>query len=344
MTQNGPNISPLVSIIVHNFKGTDRLECCLSSLTKSDYPDYEIIVVDGLTRGINEWIKVNFPRVKLVHFDLDEGIPARLNAALSRTDVNSKYIARLDNDMEVHKNWLSSLVDAMEQDFEIGFAQALLLKKEGRKQVDCVGGFLDKVGYSYLSPFVGNANAKLGEIKEVSYAIAGLIRRKALDNVSGIQRPFDSDYFVHWYDIDASWRIQLAGYKIVFVPNSIIYHERRLTSGRSRLQGRNIFLNTRNRIMTLMKNYSLENLAKYMPLLMAFQAIEVVALLRKNPDHAAATIRGVQWVFRHLREVWKKRVLVQENTRSVPDTQILRYFVRINPVQLYRNFQKHYKV
>jgi len=45
-----------VSVIVHNFKGTNKLERCLSSIVNSDYPMFEIIVVDGLTEGIEDWL------------------------------------------------------------------------------------------------------------------------------------------------------------------------------------------------------------------------------------------------------------------------------------------------
>jgi len=333
-----------VSVIVHNFKGTNKLERCLSSIVNSDYPMFEIIVVDGLTEGIEDWIQRHFPMVKLIHFNYDGGIPARLNAAFASVNTCSKYIARLDDDMAVHKKWLHFLVGAMEHDPTIGFAQSLLLKAKKRKQVDCLGGFLDRVGYTYLYPFdskTGGARA-LDDIREISYAIAGLMRREALDRLSTSKKPFDDDYFIHWYDIDLSWRIQLAGYKVVLIPSSIVYHERRLTSGRSNLLDRNIFLNTRNRMMTLIKNYSLWNLIWYFSLRVLFEAAEVIALLRKRPDHARATVHGILWVLRNFKSVWKKRIFVQNFIRKVPDSHIFTRFVRINPLQLYRDFQRHY--
>ena len=333
---------PLVSIVIHNFKGTCRLKCCLSSVLKSDYSNFEIIVVDGLTKGIDDWIKRNFPCVKLVHFEYDEGIPARLNAGFASISPNSKYVTRLDEDMEVDKRWLRFLVRAMEDDPTIGIAHPLLLKMCRRNQVDCFGGFLDFVGYSYLYPFGRKVETNGHHIKEISYAIAGLMRREALDRLSNSQKPFDPDYFIHWYDIDLSWRIQLAGYKVILIPNSIVYHERRVTSGRSKLPYRNIFLNTRNRMMTLIKNYSFWSLVRCFPLLMAFEAVEVIALLRKRPDHASATLHGILWVLRNLKSVWKKRMIVQNFIRKVPDSHILTHFVRINPLQLYRDFQRHY--
>jgi len=331
---------PLVSVVVHNFKGTSKLRCCLSSLLKSDYPNFEIIVVDGLTDGIDDWIQKNFPHVKLIHFNYDEGIPARLNTAFASISPNSKYVALLAEDMDVDKRWLRPLVMAMEHDPRIGIAHPLLMKMHRRNEVDCLGGFLDRIGYSSLYPLGKEVNEH--DILEISYAGVGLMCRKALEELSDSQEPFDSDYFIHWFDIDLSWRIQLAGYKIVHVPNSIVYHERRLTSGRSKLPYRNIFLNSRNRMMTLIKNYSFWSLVRYIPLLIAFIAVEVIALLRKRPGHASATVRGIIWVLRNFKGVWKKHVIIQKFIRKVPDSHILKSFVRVNPFQLSREFQRHY--
>jgi len=230
----------------------------------------------------------------------------------------------------------------MEIDPTIGFAQTLMFKTNNPEEVDCYGGFLDRVGYSYLRPLDKKIELDQNAPQEINYAIAGLIRRKALYRALNSCKPFDADYFVHWYDIDLSWRIQLAGYEVKLIARSIAYHERRLTSGRSKLQYRNIFLNTRNRMMTLIKNYSLRNLLRYIPLLMAFETAEVIALLKKRPDHASATIRGMLWTLRNLRKIWKKRVFIQRYVRRVSDWHIITKFVRTNPLQLYRELQRHY--
>jgi len=332
---------PFVSVIIHNFKGTDRLERCLSSVIKSNYPNFEIIVVDGLTNGIDDWIQNNFPSVKILHFTEDEGIPARLNAALSLVHRDSKYIARLDEDIEVDENWLQLLVDEMEKDPRIGFAQSLMLKLRNKNEIDCMGAFIDNLGYSYFHPDQRIWKNRHNE-KPVSYAIAGLMRRESLEKLSQSKEPFDADYFIHWYDIDLSWRIQLAGYKVVLIPNSRIYHERRLTSGRSRLFSRNIFLNSRNRLVTLVKNYSTLNLIKCFPFLAVFEAVEIMGLLCKRPYHSIATVKGILWVVLNFKNIWKKRLLVQKYTRKVPDSYILKNFVRVNPTQLHRDLQRHY--
>lgn len=311
---------------------------------KSNYPDVDITVVDCLTEGIDNWIKKNFPLVKLVHFDYDEGIPARKNAGLTTANTNSKYIIFMDEDIEAEESGIFSLVEAMESDPSIGVAQPRMLTMHNREKVDSMGCFLDLAGYPYRSMH-GKAKVEGQRIREISYAETAtlILRRDVLKGFPDPHKPFDPDYLVHWYDVDFSWKIRLAGYRVVLVPNSVVYHERGLSGGLWKLPCRNIFLNTRNRMMTLIKNYSLQSLARYFPVVLMFELVKIVALLRRRPDHAIATLMGTFWVLRNLKGIWKKRVVVQTFIRKVPESDVLACFIRPNPLQLYRYFQMHYK-
>ena len=133
---------PFVSIIVNNFKNTDKLEVCLPSIQVSDYPRFEILVSDCVTNNIGNWIKSNFPKVKLIHFDEDIGPAASRNAGLALSDSTSKYIVFVDNDTKMHPQWLRNLVNSLENDSKIGAAQPLLLKMNSRQKVDSYGGLL----------------------------------------------------------------------------------------------------------------------------------------------------------------------------------------------------------
>jgi GT2 family glycosyltransferase len=52
-------------------------------------------------------------------------------------------------------------------------------------------------------------------------------RKSALDKVRiGDQEYFDEDFFAYWEDLDLSWRLRLAGFECVYVPEAVIYHSR----------------------------------------------------------------------------------------------------------------------
>lgn len=328
-----------VSIIVHNFKGTDKLTKCIDSILKNTELNIDIIVVDALTEGIEEWRNSNYPQVGLLHFDEDEGIPARKNAAFSLIDPNSKYVVYMDEDIEVTDGWLPSLLRVMEKYPAIGAAQPLMLNLYERDKIDNAGCFIDYLGYPHKLK-----NAFTKRIYNVSYAETAivLVRTKLIRELPLREKPFDPDYFVHWYDIDFSWLILLLGYKIVMVPESVVYHERRLSAASGRLPYRNIFFNTRNRYFTLIKNYSLKYLFLFTPSLMLLEFIKIVVLIKNNVDHAIATIDGTVWIIFNLRKIFQKRALIQHYVRIVPDKSIIKLFLKPNLLRLYRDFQENY--
>lgn len=333
---------PFVSLVVHNYKGTAELRTCLASLHQIDYPKYEIILADCLTIGIHDWIKRNFPNVKVIYFDEDNGVPSRLNVAFAHCNPRAKYIAYLHEDMYFEKNWLTQIIKAMEENQKIGCAQPFLIKTNNKNQIDCREVLMDFLGYSYL-PYKDCEIKKLPHgLIQSSYIGLGVYRVDALTKTVFNNKFFDDDYFIHWFDIDLSWRILLANYKIVVVLDSIIYHNRGISKGRCTLPPRNIFINNRNWIMTLIKNYNLKNLMLYCPPLIFLKVAEVCALLPRDAMHALATLQGLIDPLRNFRVLWKKRLLIQKNVRSISDSVIKENFVKLNPSLLYRSITKHY--
>ncbi len=334
--------TPLVSLVVHNYKGTSELNKCLTSLVQIDYPNFEIILADCLTDGINDWIKQRFPQIKVVHFDEDKGVPYRLNIAFSLCTPKAKYVAYLHEDMYFEKDWLTQIIKTMEEDPTVGAAQPFLIKTNPKNQVDCREALIDYIGYSYLPGKDGVIKKLPRGILKASYIGLGVYRVEALKKAAVGNKFFDDDYFIHWFDIDLSWRILLANYKIIVALDSIIYHNRGVSRGRSHLPPFNIFVNNRNWITTLIKNYEAKSLLHYFPPLFCLKAAEFFALLPRNPQHAFATLRGLLDPLRNFRSLWQKRLLVQKNVRAVPDSLVKKYFVKLNPSLLYRSINKHY--
>lgn len=67
---------------------------------------------------------------------------------------------------------------------------------------------------------------KTGETEWASTACA-VLRKKVFDEIGG----FDADtFFMYCDDLDYSWRVRLAGYKVIYVPSAIIYHSKNLTT------------------------------------------------------------------------------------------------------------------
>lgn len=334
---------PLVSIIVHNYKGLEKLEACLNSLQSSNYPNKELIVVDALTTGIEDWLKDKFQEVKLIHFNYDDGIPSRRNAGFQAKSPFSKYVLFMDEDIVVHENCISTLVDVLESNPLVGAAQPLMLSSRRFGTIDSAGCYIDVFGFPHKIKKIDSAQG-VSTLYNVSYAETAivLVRCDFFSKLPNIAEPFDVDYFVHWYDIDFSWKILLAGYNIVLVSNAIVNHERGLSSGSGRLPAKNVFLNTRNKMVTLLKNYSLLSLIKFFPISFCLEVVKAFFLLKQRPSHSIAILRALVWTIANLKSIVIKRYPINAFIRQVSDTEVLKYFLPPNFLRLYRDMQTNY--
>ena len=211
--------SPKISVIIVNYNGKKLLENCLESLFKTDYNNFEVILVDNnSTDGSMEFVTKNYPNVIVIKLDSNKGFaePNNIGAKIAK----GEYLLFLNNDTVTTTNFISEMVKVLEKDEKIAICQSLLLKPDGN--IDSSGDFIDKMGIVY------NSKTKTDEIKEISSARGAsmLIRKKIFDKLGG----FDEKFFFSFEDVDLGWRSWILGYKVVIVPNSIVYHSAGKTS------------------------------------------------------------------------------------------------------------------
>jgi GT2 family glycosyltransferase len=306
---------PKVSVSITNVRGTDLLERCLRALIKTEYPNFEIIVVDCQTARISEWIHSRFPSVKVVHFENDIGPSASHNVGAEKTDPNSKYIAFLDNDAVVEPSWLKECVRLMEKDEKIGIVQPKILIIGSEEHLDHVGLALDALG-TWNSLFY-EKERNYSEILDVFAASLAtcLVRRKVLDLAGG----FDESYFIYDDDTDFCWRILLLGYHIVFFPSAKAYHRGQVTKS---LTPKRLYHSTKNRVYTMLKNYELANLWTKSILFYTLSLLTASALvLLLKFELAAAMVKGLASPISNFKDVWLKRQSIQAS-RKISDKSL----------------------
>ncbi|UCC33243.1 MAG: glycosyltransferase family 2 protein [Candidatus Bathyarchaeota archaeon] len=300
---------PEVSVIVINARDRKWLGKCLGSLVKTDYPNFEMIVVDCQTPGIEEWIAANFEDVRLVHLEEDIGPSASHNIGVAKAVRSSRYLAFLDNDTVVEPNWLKELIKVMQNDEKIGIAQAKILKMGKEDRLDHTGLAIDTLGTWCTTLNMKEEN--FNEISEVFAAslAACIVKREVFDEVGG----FDEDYFIYDDDTDFCWRARLLGYRVVFVPTARANHSGQIAQG---VKPRKLFHGVKNRGYTLLKNYELGNLwwricIYYVVMLLC--GITFALLLDLGKAHAS--LRGLTDMLVNLRKIWRKRMGVQSSRR-----------------------------
>jgi GT2 family glycosyltransferase len=320
--------NPLVSIVVLNYNGKQHLEACLDSLLRTDYPNFEIILVDnGSTDGSVEFVAKNYPTVKIVRLNRNFYTAGGYMAGV--LVARGKYVAILNNDVEVDKDWLRFLVKALEKSPWVVAADAKYKDFYQRNRFDnsaAAGRWIDFFGNNYTR---GVGELDVGQYDKPAYIMGVLtfFKRDVLLKLGG----FDISYIFGYEDIDIGWRIYLAGYKILYIPQAVIYHK----SGASTKNGQNaqrprpefFYLNKRNRLITLMKNYSINNMLRAITVtLLEYYFGLWYFFTSRNNIYALQLARAILYTFRNLKKIIKKRAITQQ-FRVRSDKAIMRYMV-----------------
>lgn len=322
---------PLVSIVVLNYNGLEHLKTCLDSVLSTDYPNFEVIVVDnGSTDGSAEFIKKAYPSVKLLR--LSRNIYTAGGYMAGVLVARGKYVAILNNDVEVDRSWLKFLVSMLEKMPCVAAADAKYRSFFDRRRFDdtaAAGRWIDYFGNNYTR---GVGELDFGQYDKNTYifGVLTLFKRDILLKIGG----FDASYIFGYEDIDLGWRLYLAGYKVLYVPQAVIYHKSGASTRDERFKRRPrpefFYLIKRNRLITLIKNYSIFNMigALTVTLLEYYLALWYF-FLKRNKVYGLQLARALWYVFRNLRKVMKKRVFVQQ-FRVLSDKEVRKYMVPYN--------------
>jgi isoprenylcysteine carboxyl methyltransferase (ICMT) family protein YpbQ len=82
--------------------------------------------------------------------------------------------------------------------------------------------------------------------------------------------------------------------------------------------------------MTLLKNYDLANLVRFLPLVVLLEIVRVASPLSEEPVTSIAKLRALLWCLTNFKGIWRKRLIVQSRMRTVPDSEITRYMLKPN--------------
>lgn len=286
---------PKVTIVILNYNGANDTRECLKSLLKTRYHNLKIIVVDNGSK-INEAeiLEKEFPNKKINFIRLSKnlGFSGGNNRVLLK--IKSKYAALLNNDTIVSSTWLSPLVEIMEKDKSIAIAQPKILWAKNKKFFDyagACGGFIDVFGHVFTKGRIFNTiemdKKQYNSMSNIFWAsgAAMLIRKNIFDELGY----FDERFFNYMEEIDLCYRIQQADYRIVYQPNSYIYHKVASTAAKKMFKKR--FWEHRNNLLLMLKNYPLFKLILFFPIRILFEYISMLYYLYiKRFDYALAVL------------------------------------------------------
>ncbi len=301
-----PEQLPSISVIVVTWNGWHHLEQCLPSLLAQDYPAdlLEILVVDnGSADGTVQKLTGKFPQVKLLANESNRGFAEPNNQAAARAQ--GQYLALINNDMRADPQWLRKAADRLDEPSGTVCVACKILSWDGTT-VDFHGGSLQYQGYADQLD-IGRKSADIEDkAMDLLFACGGamLIRRDVFLELGG----FDADYFALYEDVDLGWRLWLRGYRVIYAPESKVYHRLHGTLSRSR-EEKMRYLMHRNALFTIFKNYNEENFQKILPL--AFIAAVRRALYFSGADRSSFYLWAGQDAQRGQQEAIPESILRQ---------------------------------
>ncbi|NUO80328.1 glycosyltransferase family 2 protein [candidate division KSB1 bacterium] len=302
--------SPLVSIIIPHWRGADILLRCLQALREHTHTPHEIVIVDnGCDDGSIALAQQRFAHVKIVAAGDNLGFASGCNFGLRAA--LGKYAVLLNNDAVVTPGWLEPMVQVMEREAQIAACQPKILSLPNPGYFDyagAAGGLVDFLGYPFcrgrIFATIEPDQHQYDEPAEIFWASgACCILRCSVLAETGL---LDDAFFAHMEEIDLCWRMHLAGYRVTAVPQACVYHQAGSTLHAA--SPHKTYLNHRNALFLLLKNYETLLLWVIFPLRLWLDIIQAVRLLFTfNGAHAVMVFRAVGEVLLRLPELLRKR-------------------------------------
>lgn len=223
------NKPPKVFVIILNYNGKNTIKTCLDSVYKSDYPNFEVVVVDNASRdGSFELAKNYFSRAHFILNEKNVGFAAGNNVAIRfALEKFADYIFLLNNDATVEENTLSKLVATAESDEKTGILSPVVYRSDG--EIWFAAGRIKWLKMKAIHEFsvgtdrmVETHNCAFLRTDFVS-GCAMFIKKDVFQEIGLL----DEKYFLYYEDADFCLRARRKEFKCAVVPGArVIHHER----------------------------------------------------------------------------------------------------------------------
>ena len=268
----------LCSVIILNWNGEAMLRRFLPSLIANTQLDgVELVVADnGSTDDSLAYLRTQ--TVRIIELGANHGFAEGYNRAIAQVD--AEYVVLLNSDVELTPNWLDTLLNYARMHADVAALQPKVLSWHAKNRFEhagAAGGMMDCLGYPYCrGRFLSHLEEDKGQYDtpaQIFWTTGAcmLIRRDVYLAVGGL----DALFFAHQEEIDLCWRLNARGYKLMAVPQSVVYHV-----GGGTLEYENpkkTFLNFRNNLLMLYKNLPT---AKWLLVMLIRLPLDYVAALQ----------------------------------------------------------------
>lgn len=358
------NATVSINLVVLN--GEKYIRHCLDSILAQTYP-HELIELNILDNGstdktkevIGNWKLVignsSFASFNLIESQQNLGMWPGQEELLKHS--SGKYVLAIAVDVILDKDFVANAVKKMETDSNIGALEAKIYKFDAL--IDIKGSkfqvpsskIIDTCGFQiFKSRRVVNIghgeidNGQFNEYKEI-FGVEGaapFFRREALESCR-ITEPiesftkggpryeiFDHDYFWYGDDLDIAWRMRIFGWRQLFVPDVIAWHDRQTTKNlrktfadflkiRKQLPLQKRRLEWRNIRFTIIKNDYTINILKDLPYILKREIMMLGYIIIFEPKvlgEVPAFLRILPKILKKRKQIMKRKVAGPEEMRK----------------------------
>lgn len=321
MSQNKQyNIETAVVLLSYNSLSLvkDFLPKIIAYTPKSD--DVEIIVVDNAsTDQTFEYVSENFPDLRIIRFEVNQGFTGGYIKSLAQ--IEAKNYVLISSDIEVTPNYFQPAIDLLNASDDIAVVQPKVMSFDQRDKFEHAGaggGFIDALGYPFCRGRIINEveqdTGQYNDVTEIFWASGAcfFIKSEAWKKADG----FDRDFFAHMEEIDMCWRLKGMGYRVMYQPESVIYHMGGFVIKYGSPE--KIYRNHRNNILMLIKNLPTFDLVWKLPVRFALDYVAALSMLvEKNPQGAVQVFKAHMDIALNFGMWWNKRKKTQKTKSNI---------------------------
>jgi GT2 family glycosyltransferase len=300
--------SGTICVIIINYNSGEVLKKCLQKLGAQTFRNFRTIVVDNASSDESiDWLKTDRNQFCLISNRRNMGFAAANNLAIR--EAKTEWVALLNPDAFPEPEWLSGLMAAARTNPEYSFFASQLISAGNPRMLDGAGDVYHASGLVWRRGHGRTEWTGMDESREVfsPCAAAALYRRSALLEVGG----FDEDFFCYAEDVDLGFRLRLAGYRCLYVPQAVVFHIGSATTGKK--SDFCVYHGHRNLVWTFFKNMPNPLLAACFPahlLLNLFSLLWFTAI-----GHGRTILRSKLDAVKGIPRMWQKRKRIQTERR-----------------------------
>ena len=303
-------ISPIeFAIIIVTWNCWDHLYRCLDALSAQTISGFCVVIIDNGDAENQQIERVSgYPNVFYIRSPSNLGFAAGNNRGIEQAQ-SASWIILLNPDTLPAVDWFKNMMGATVRYPDFSIFGSKLLQAGNSTVLDGEGDCYHVSGMAWRSGMGLSALNKTNVPWEVfsPCAAAALYKVDALRQVGG----FDEDFFCYMEDVDLGFRLRLAGYRCLTVPDAEVLHVGSATTGkRSPFY---IYYGQRNLVWTYVKNMPGVLFWLFLPL---HAALNIAAVIRYALSGQFPVVwRAKRDAIQALPKIWKKRLEIQKKRR-----------------------------